>query len=331
MRRRMHDYKMNFPNPRISTSTLGCIVLAVIFIGFLSSCQTAQMTSSSCQFLPPAGKTLLMIGQDKETIAQYVAATGMIPAGVMVYTSIMDVSGLMQPFDNGSGVQYGAYLAKKYPHSSLQVGLYMVDALEAVNQGIYDGNIDKLAHWIQAQKRPVYLRIGYEFDNAGNHYDPEQYILAFKRIVDRFRELGVGNVAFVWHSVANLSGDAQVMKWFPGSDYVDWLAVSLFAPSQYEQIKRFSDRAKLLNKPFMIAESAPMSVVTLKAKKEWYDKFFRIIAMLKPQAVCYINSDWDSMPMWKDCKFGDSRIQQFPEIIEMWLKEMKKGQYIHAS
>ena len=326
----MNNYKNTYLNPSICLGTLGCIVFAMMCIGFLSSCQTAHMTTSSFQFLPPAGKTLLMIGQDKETIAEYVAATGMIPAGVMVYTSIMDVSGLTQPFDNGSKVQYGDYLAKKYPHSSLQIGLYMVDALEAVNQGTYDHNIDKLAHWIQAQQRPVYLRIGYEFDNVDNHYDPAQYILAFKRIVDRLRERGVDNVAFVWHSVANLSGDADVMRWFPGVDYVDWLAVSLFDPSQYEQVKRIAEKAKLLNKPFMIAESAPMGVITLKGKKEWYDKFFRIIALLKPQAVCYINSDWDSMPMWKDFKFGDSRIQQTSEIKDLWLKEVGQDRYIQA-
>ncbi len=326
----MNNYKKNSLKQRLCGGTISCIIFVVLCVGFGSSCQTAPMTSSSYQFLPPAGKTLLMIGQDKETIAQYVAATGMIPAGVMVYTSIMDVSGLMQPLDIGSGVQHGAYLAKKYPHSSLQIGLYMVGALEDVNRGMYDDNIDKLASWIQAQQRPVYLRIGYEFDNADNHYEPDQYILAFKRIVDRFRERGVKNVAFVWHSVANLSGDVAVMQWFPGVDYVDWLAVSLFAPSQYEQIKRVADRAKLLNKPFMIAESAPMAVVTLKGRMDWYDKFFRIIALLKPQAVCYINSDWDSMPMWKHFKFGDSRIQQVPEIKDMWLKEMGKDQYIHA-
>jgi hypothetical protein len=326
----MNHYKNNSLKSKVCASKFACTMLIMICIGFLSSCQTAQGTLSSEQFLPPEGKTLLMIGQDKETIAQYVAATGMIPAGVMVYTSIRDVSGLIQPLDVGSGVQHGAYLAKEYPHSSLQIGLYMVGALEDVNRGMYDDNIDKLASWIQAQQRPVYLRIGYEFDNVDNHYEPAQYILAFKRIVDRFRERGVNNVAFVWHSVANLSGDAAIMQWFPGVDYVDWLAVSLFAPSQYEQIKRFAERAKLLNKPFMIAESAPMAVVTLKGKMEWYDKFFRIIAMLKPQAVCYINSDWDSMPMWKDYKFGDSRIQQAPEIKNLWLKEMGKDQYIHA-
>ena len=307
-------------------------IILNILLGFVLVCPWPLSVSagSHYEFLPPPNKTLLLIGQDKKTIDEYVSAIGIVPAGVMVYTSIQEVSGLEQPFDNGGGVHHGAYLMQKYPHSSLQIGLYMVDALEGIIQGIYDRNIDKLASWIKEQQRPVYLRIGYEFDNPENHYDPQNYIRAYKKIVDRFRELGVDNVAFVWHSGAYLSGGADPMDWFPGLEYVDWFAVSLFAPAQYEQISHMADKARLWDKPFMIAEASPMGTYTLQAKKEWYNKFFRIIAMLEPQAVCYINSNWDAMPMWRSSRFGDSRVEQIPEIKQMWLKEITKPRYVHA-
>lgn len=50
------------------------------------------------------------------------------------------------------------------------------------------------------QDMSFYIRIGYEFDNPENHYDPENYKLAFRRIVDRFKDVNLTNVAFVWHS-----------------------------------------------------------------------------------------------------------------------------------
>lgn len=306
------------------------VLLGIIFVTFWSFWAAAGTPTGHYEFLPPPGKTLLMVGQDQKTIDEYVAAIGIVPAGVMIYTSIQEVSGLAQPFDNGAGVHHGAYLTQTYPHSSLQIGLYMVDTLDGVNQGIYDRNIDKLAAWIREQKRPVYLRIGYEFDNRENHYDPSQYTEAFKRIVNRFRELGVDNVAFVWHSGAYMAGDTDPMLWFPGADYVDWFAVSLFAPAQYEQITRIADMARLWGKPLMIAESSPMGTYTLKAKKDWYDKFFRIIAKIEPQAVCYINTNWDSQSMWKNSRFGDARVEQNAEIKELWLKEIRNDRYVHG-
>ncbi len=302
------------------------ILLAFIFV----CCCQFSADAGNYEFLPPEGKTLLFIGQDKGTIDEYMKAVGVTPAGVMVYTSIQEVSGLTQPFDNGAGVHDGAYLMKKYPHSSLQIGLYMVDALNGVNQGIYDHNIDKLAAWIKAQDRPVYLRIGYEFDNTQNHYDPAQYILAFRKIVNRFRKLDIENVAFVWHSGAFLTKGVDPMKWFPGDEYIDWYAVSLFAPTQYEQVKRMADRARLSGKPFMIAESSPMGLYTLKSKKEWFDKYFRIIGLIQPQAVCYINSNWDAIPMWQKERFGDARVQQDEELKDRWLKEINTDRYVQV-
>jgi len=271
-----------------------------------------------------------MIGQDKHTIDEYVKAIGIIPAGVMVYTSIQEVSGLTKAFSNGGGVHHGAYLMQRYPDSALQIGLYMVDALDKVNGGVYDLNIDKLADWIKLQQRPVYLRIGYEFDNPDNHYSPDKYIRAFKRIVKRFRTRDVNNVVFVWHSGAFRGGDRDPMSWFPGEEYVDWFAASLFAPVQYEQVSHLASLSRLWGKPFMIAEASPMGTFILPVKKDWYDKFFRIIARLEPQAVCYINSNWDTLPMWKEMKFGDARVQRYPEIKEMWLNEIRQERYIHA-
>jgi len=302
----------------------------ILFFTLFLFTSTFVQAQGAYQFLPPPGKTLLFIGQDKQTIDDYVKATGVIPAGVMVYTSIQDVSGLSEAFDNGAGVHHGAYLMEQYPNSALQIGLYMVDATDRVNQGLHEQNIDILAEWIRAQARPVYLRIGYEFDNPDNHYEPGSYIRAYQRIVNRFRELEVDNVVFVWHSGAYITEESDPMAWFPGDEYVDWIAASFFAPVQYESVGRLASMARLWKKPFMIAEASPMGTVSLEAKKDWYDKFFRTIADYEPSVACYINSHWDAQKMFKAERFGDARVQKFVPIKELWLKEISQERYVHA-
>ena len=51
---------------------------------------------------------------------------------------------------------------------------------------------------------------------------------------------------------------------------------------------------------------------------------------MEPQIVCYINSNWDAMPMWSRERYGDARVEQSPAIMEMWLNEIGKDRYVHA-
>ena len=63
-------------------------------------------------FVPPHGKCLLLVGQDNQSIDDYVAATGVVPGGVMVYTGVHDF-GNVADFD---------YLLKKYPRCASRSG-----------------------------------------------------------------------------------------------------------------------------------------------------------------------------------------------------------------
>ena len=149
----------------------------------------------------PQDKVLVFIGQDNKTIETYIDQVGHQPDGFMLYTSIQKVEGLIAPSpDYGSGIGYADGLMTKYPKASLQLGLYMVDALKDVYQGAYDDNIEIIADWFKTKNVPIYLRIGYEFDGPHNHYDPRDYIKAYRYLVDCFRRSGVTNVAYVWHS-----------------------------------------------------------------------------------------------------------------------------------
>ena len=105
--------------------------------------------------------------------------------------------------------------------SSIQLGLWLVNACEQFNKGSYDTIIETLALYLHSKSKGegegnsgydnfFYLRIGYEFDSALNRYDPAQYKAAFIRIVKAFRRLNVTNCAFVWHSSGEEPRDAIV-------------------------------------------------------------------------------------------------------------------------
>ena len=137
----------------------------------------------------------------------------------------------------------------------------------------------RLSKFTKSVEGRVYLRIGYEFDGVWNRglENTENYIAAYRHIVDLMRRDGVTNVEFVWHASASIIDDLieqrheDISAWYPGDDYVDWLAVSWFLPPDTRpssmpgfELRRPVDLAdevvalaRTLKKPVMIAESAP--------------------------------------------------------------------------
>ena len=284
------------------------------------------------KFVPPEGRVLVFAGQNKVSIDSYVKTTGIVPAGLMLYTSIQKADSLDRPADFGAGVVYGRYLVDKYPNTALQIGLYMVDALDGVVSGLYDDNIDKIGRFIKNSRRPVYLRIGYEFDGPHNHYEPEKYIKAYRHIADRLRAGGVDNVAYVWHSYASWP-KVQLLNWYPGDEYVDWFGISYFGQSENE-MKDMLALAAARGKPVMIAESTPMGIGTacgLDSWHRWFEKYFAFIGKNDIKAISYINTNWDALPMFTALRWKDSRLDRSAEVKKRWIKEITGPKYLHSS
>ncbi|MBF0503558.1 MAG: hypothetical protein HQL14_00505 [Candidatus Omnitrophica bacterium] len=308
-----------------------CSVLVICTVLLIMA--ACPVFSASAPFVPPSGKTLLLVGQDRDTIAGYVRATGNTPGGTMMYSSIQKMEGLKSPSDLGSGPMDGDALLRVYPNSVVQIGLYMVDALDDTIAGTYDANLKTLAQWLKKADRPVYLRIGYEFDNPLNHYDPQKYKRAFRYVVDFLRKEGVNNAAWVWHSYCWGDKSAfQWIDWYPGDDYVDWFAASMFAmPSGLWRTSDFVKLAREHHKPFMIAESTPWGMYTVQGKIDFLNHLFRFIRDWNIEAFCYIDSNWDVMPMFKGQHIGDDRIEENADTKNFWLKEISSERYLKAS
>ena len=284
------------------------------------------------KFVPPQGKILFFAGQNLDSVDDYLKTVGIIPAGFMTYTSVQGVDALTESADMGAGAQFAQYYVNKYPNTALQIGLYMVDVLEETAEGKFDENIDKLAAFIKNSQRPVFLRIGYEFDGPHNHYEPQAYLKAYRYIVDRLRNDNVTNVAYVWHSFA-VRTSKPLMAWYPGDDYVDWFGISFFAQGE-DNMKPMLALAKEHNKPFMICEASPAGLGTERGIftwNNWFKRYFAFIEKNDVKCFCYINIDWDAYPLsadlnWKDCRLGSSDV-----IKSNWIEEIKKDKYLMSS
>ena len=197
------------------------------------------------KFVPPKGKTLLIVGQTWEDINEYTAdfPDEPAPGGWAAYWGIPSTDGLWKTAGNGRS-QNHQELVYRFPHTVLQSGLWMVGmwgVAKDTADGVYDEVIREFSTWAKTINCPIYLRIGYEFDGAHNQLEPEEYKEAYKRFVDITREEGVNNVAFVWHSYAAPRYKGYALgSWYPGDDYVDWVAVSLFGHLYGRRVSDFS-------------------------------------------------------------------------------------------
>jgi hypothetical protein len=286
--------------------------------------------SRPAKFVPPKDRCLLFIGQDQKHIDDYADTIGREFAGVMTYIAVREPMGLAE-FER---------LVARYPQAVFQVGLIIVaEDCTAIDRGERDDNLKRIGRVLKNSRRPVYLRVGYEFDYPDNHFDPAGYVKVFRRIHDLLSAEKVGNVAYVWHSYGYGVTD-DLSRWYPGDDYVDWFGVSFFGGNKPETkrkvdlaMTRVADFARRRNKPLMIAEATPRGIGVTHGEESWRRWFapcFDFIERNDVRAFCYINWDWESIPMFRGQGWGDTRIQINEYVKSAWLLETKKPRYLVA-
>ena len=145
--------------------------------------------------------------------------------------------------------------------------------LGAIARGGYDFYIDAWAADAARFGRPLLLRFAHEMNDPYRYpWGPqnntkEEFIAAWRHVVDRFRRAGARNVVWVWSPhVAYDHWDV----YYPGETYVDWVATGVL---NYGPIARWSqwwsfdeifgvkyDRLASFGKPVMIAELGSLAV-----------------------------------------------------------------------
>lgn len=299
------------------------------------------------KFVPPNGKTLLIMGQTVERITEYMNhfPDQPIPGGWSAYWGIPEFKGVKEAHKNYEigNTQNHQMLIDEFPNTVLQSAMWMVgkwDVAKKAGDGDYDKVIKKYSAWAKSVDRPIYLRIGYEFDGPHNELEPEEYVMAYRHIVDLMRAKGVENIAFVWHSYASPPfKDYPLSAWYPGDDYVDWVAISVFGHAyngrdfgpNCEAVLQFAKKHK---KPVMIAESSPIKGIDKESTEvwnQWFVNFFTFTYSKNIKAISFINEDWPSFRMAGIEEWKDSRLYNNSQISDAWFKETNKDRYLKQS
>lgn len=280
-------------------------ITTLLLLCGLSACAAAQTAGPPSGIdrqrgVPADGRQLLFIGQDTDTIDAYQAQVPEDPLeGITLYTTLKSndpgeaLPAVFARANWGAGdTDFGHSLARA-PDAALAVGL-AIDACDQpdhparIAAGDYDASLARLAQYLKSlAPRPVFLRIGYEFDGPWNCYEPASYRAAFRRIALAMRQLQADNVVTVWQTAAwpdpGIAGNRAKLydgrrvrhfeRWYPGDDVVDWVGVSVFyrdlgqwaytPPDRPEAAQaRALDFARARGKPVMVAEAAPQGLRT---------------------------------------------------------------------
>jgi len=97
---------------------------------------------------------------------------------------------------------------------------------QEVASGEWDDVIDRRARDVQGLGQPILMSFCHE---PGGHPtssgSPSDYVAAWRHIVERFRQDGVTNVAWVWTLTAYSFRTGTAGEYFPGDEWVSWVGV----------------------------------------------------------------------------------------------------------
>ncbi len=156
-------------------------------------------------------------------VTAFANATGARPDVVMYY------SGWFVPFP-------AAFAATAASNGAVPLVQMDPDGISVagIAAGRYDGYLSAYAEAVRAYRHPVIVSFGHEMNGSWSswgyrHTSPATFVAAWRHIVTLFRELGAGNVTWLW--TVNIINNTQQGRipppapWWPGSSYVTWVGV----------------------------------------------------------------------------------------------------------
>jgi hypothetical protein len=227
-------------------------------------------------------------------------------------------------------------------------------SLLAIIAGKWDAYIDKWADAAREFGHPIIVVFGNEMNGswfpwsgayygadewdkeANNWKGPETYRRAYRHVVDRVRARGAFNIKWMFHT-NNYSYPLDTWNfapaYYPGSDYVDWLGLSVYGQQFNDEPNPdipslvdwpYKELAALdPQKPIMIAEFAtgdfPFSADQLGMRKpEWIKEALDLFRTRYPRikAAVYWHERWQNA----DQSYSNLRVNSSVESLNAYRK-----------
>ena len=189
-------------------------------------------------------------------------------------------------------------------------------SLDAIVAGKWDAYIDS---WSAEAKR--------NFPKASMP-DPISIKKAYRYVVDRVRAAGAKNIIWVFH-IQNYSYPSdewnQPKEYYPGDDYVDWLAMSAYGKQfRHEKWVSASDVMTYAyddlcainsNKPVMLAEWGIGEFPKVGDKAVWIAEAFQIMKRFsRLKAAVFWSERWEN----DDGTYSNLRVTSSPRALEAY-------------
>jgi len=254
-------------------TALATIVVALAVLGTWGAKQSGPSKSSGQVGLPATPGSYLGVyspsGPSSYTgLTSFTNATGVRPRLVVYY------SGWLEQFQAGfaaTAAQHGAVPVVQIDPTDV--------SLTAIAGGQYDAYLTSYAQAVRAYHRPVILSFGHEMNAPWyswgyQHTSPAAFVAAWRHIVTRFRQLGAGNVTWLWTVNVIQSQDGRTLPpaaWWPGSSYVTWVGVDgYYLEPSWRFVAIFGPTIvalrELTKDPILIAETSATQAAGQSAK-----------------------------------------------------------------
>ncbi len=159
------------------------------------------------------------------------------------------------------------------------------NGLRDIADGMYDFYLEKWVADFKLYDRPVFIRLGHEMNDpyryawGPQNNMPEDFVDAWRHVIDFFKYEGIENVVWVWspHIAYGLFNE-----YYPGDAYVDWVGVgtlnygTVASWSQWwsfdEIFGNYYEELNNFGKPIMATEFGCLAVGGNRV--DWYETAF---------------------------------------------------------
>jgi mannan endo-1,4-beta-mannosidase len=250
---RFAQYGRRYTRVRRISGISGTLALALVL---LTGCSYGgQLSSTDPDSHLAVGVYAGGVPQSWSLLSEFTADTGVSPSIVVYYSAWYE---RFWPAFAQTAHDHGATVFVKLQPNSV--------TLASIAAGQSDTYLYEYARAVRAIKYPVLISFAHEMNGSwypwgAGHASPAEFVAAWRHVVSVFRSVGATNVSWVW-TVNSISGaEGDLIRWWPGANWVDLVGVDgYFASASNNYSSIFGSTIKQVRsfatKPVLIAETS---------------------------------------------------------------------------